>query len=215
VLFWGPLIYFVPRDSFFHNRLTLLQIVMGNQAGCLLVGLVRRTCSLRGFDEIDPAHPGVERAPTKGLLLHTLGVAVLGMSLAVVLGIIYDMSLRAVFGNDAPTIGPWGAARYVPPVAAGLIVAFGVSLGPLADEYFFRAGIFGAWAGAGAPRLGALVSSVLFALSRLDLVNFPAYVGLGLLLCAVYNRTGSLLAPLTTHVLLNAAMFTLLFNGYQ
>ena len=215
-LFWGPLIYFVPRDSVFHNRLTLLQIVMGNQAGCLLVGIVRRTCPLRGFGKIDPENPGVERIPTKSLLLHTLRVAVLGMSLAVVLGIIYDMLLWAAFGNDAPTIGPWGAARFVQPLAAGFIVAFGVSLGPLGDEYFFLAGIFRALGGcrcSSARRPGFQPACSHFRDST----------------WSISPRTSdwdSCFAPSTiaripcsplwaTHILLNAAMFALLFNGYQ
>ena len=215
VLFWGPLLYFSPRPFSLDDRVTLLYIVLGNQTGCLLVALIRRTCSFRGFGNINANRPSIKGAPTQSWLRRTMPAAVLGTTLAVVLGVMYDMLLRGLFGNDAPTIGPWGAARSLCPLAGGFIVALGVSLGPFADESFFRAGIFRAWADAGAPRLGALVSSVLFALSRLDLVNFPAYVGLGLLLCAVYHRTGSLLAPLTMHILLNAAMFVMLFSGYQ
>jgi membrane protease YdiL (CAAX protease family) len=215
VLFWGPLLFLSPRDSSFDDRLTLLYIVLGNQVGCLLVALVRNTGSFRGVGNINPDKPSTKGAPTKSLVLRALPTALLGTSLAVVLGIVYDMLLRVLFGNDAPTIGPGGAARSLSPLAGGFIVAAGISLGPFADECFFRAVIFRAWSGAGAPRLGALVSSVLFALSRFDMVNFPAYVGLGLLLCTVYHRTGSLLAPLTMHVLLNVAMFGLLFSGYQ
>ena len=137
------------------------------------------------------------------------------MLIAVELGIAYDQLLRAALGANAPTIGPWGAVRTMPPLAACFIVLFGVVGSPAADECFYRNGVFRLWADGGSPVLGALVSSMLFALSRLDLVNFPAYVGLGFLLCAIYYWAGSLLAPWTTHTLLNAAMFLMLFGGYQ
>jgi len=214
-LFWGPFLYLVPRVSPWPDRLALLLIVLGNQAGCLLVGLVRGARAKQlCFQIVFPEHDVRER-PTKSRPWYAILTGVLGTLLAVMLGIIYDMLVRSLLGADAPTIGPYGAVRQVHPVAAGLIVAVAVSVGPLADETFFRAGIFRAWASAGVPRLGALVSSILFAVSRLDMVNFPAYVGLGLLLCAVYHYSGSLLAPLTTHVLNNAAMLVLLASGYQ
>ena len=55
----------------------------------------------------------------------------------------------------------------------------------------------------------------VLAIKRLDIVNCPAYVGLGLALCRLYDYTGSLLAPMTTPVLNNAAMLVLLFSGHQ
>jgi uncharacterized protein len=171
--------------------------------------------ALRPFDKIVSWQPYVRESPTTGFLWPALLTGVLGTFLAIVLGIIYDMLVRCLPGALTPTIGPFGAVRQVHPLAAALIVAVAVSVGPFADEWFFRADVFGAWARAGNPMLGALVSSLLFAVSRLDMINFPAYIGLGLLLCAVYHRTGSLLAPLTTHVLNNGAMFVLLWSGYQ
>jgi membrane protease YdiL (CAAX protease family) len=138
-----------------------------------------------------------------------------GVLVAVAFGIAYDQLLRFALAADTPTLGPWGAVRDMSPLAGRLIVLLGVFVSPTADEFFFRDGFFRLWADAGSPKLGALLSSLLFAVSRLDFVNFPAYVGLGFLLCAVYYGTGSLLAPWTTHVLLNATMFLLLFGGYD
>ena len=60
-----------------------------------------------------------------------------------------------------------------------------------------------------------MVSSSLFAIARLDATNFAAYIGLGLLLCAAYRWTDSVLAVWVAHALLNAAMFAFLFCGYE
>jgi uncharacterized protein len=88
-------------------------------------------------------------------------------------------------------------------------------VGPAGDERFFRGGLFGSWANACWPWSGALLSAALFAVVRLDLWNLPAYFGLGLLLCAVVRWTGSLVSAWTAHGLLNAAMFILLYFGYE
>lgn len=136
------------------------------------------------------------------------------MFAAVLLGLLYDVLLRWTFGAGSPTIGPWGEVRNLQPFPAALILTFGVLLGPAGDERFFRAGLFGVWTDANRPWSGALLSSILFALARFDLWNLPAYFGLGLLLCAVYRWTGSLLSAWIAHALLNAAMFALLYCGY-
>ena len=61
-----------------------------------------------------------------------------------------------------------------------------------------------------------ILSSALFAIARLDPPNLVAYFGLGLLLCAVYRWSGSVLTVWVGHALLNGgATFTLLFLGYQ
>jgi membrane protease YdiL (CAAX protease family) len=99
--------------------------------------------------------------------------------------------------------------------AVGAVLGMGVLIGPAADERFFRGGLFGVWQAAGRPWSGAFLSSGLFALARLDPWNLPAYFGLGMLLCAAYRWTGSLLAVWVGHALLNAVMFTLLFCGYE
>ncbi len=197
-LLWVPMIFFLPTEARLGERSGLLLVVLGNQVGCLIVGLARRRM------------PSV---PASSRLAFLAGVA--GVLVAVSLGIAYDQFLRVFFAADAPTIGPWGAVRAMPILICCSIVFFGVAVSPAADEFFFRNGVFRIWRDAGYSGEGALVSSILFALSRLEFVNIPAYVGLGILLCAIYYWTGSLLAPWITHTLLNAAMFLLLFSGYQ
>lgn len=196
-LLWAPLLVVSPA-ALFTDRILLLFILLGTQVGCLLTGLaVQRDAVARG------SYP------------FALLMGLVGAVLAVLLGLAYDELLRLWPGAGVPTIGPWGAVRALAPQGAAGLVLAGMFISPIADELFFRHGIFRFWADAGAPWPGAFVSSVLFALSRFDFVNFPAYVGLGLLLCGVYRCSGSLLAPWTTTTLLNLSMFLLLFSGYQ
>jgi membrane protease YdiL (CAAX protease family) len=137
------------------------------------------------------------------------------MLLAVLLGLLYDCALRLLFNSAAPTLGPWGEVHRLDFWPATAIVTWGVVIGPAGDEFFFRAGLFETWQSAGRPWSGALLSSGLFALARLDSWNLPAYFGLGMLLCGAYRWTGSLLAVWIGHALLNAAMFVFLFCGYE
>jgi membrane protease YdiL (CAAX protease family) len=199
-LLWASVPMFVRPAAIVSERFPLLLLVVANQWACLLIGIQWR-----------PRNMEIRRVRS---FASALVAGVLGVLLAILFGLVYDEILRRLFAA-APTIGTWGAARQLPSLPSAGIVVAGVCVGPVADELFFRRGVFRVWADAGAPGLGAVLSSVLFALSRLDIVNFVAYGGLGLLLCGVYQRSGMLVAPWTTHVLLNLAMFLLLFLGYQ
>jgi membrane protease YdiL (CAAX protease family) len=186
-LIWMPMIFFVQESRVF-------LLVMANQVGFLLVS------------------PRLQRSQFNRRVMAT---GVLVMLAGVTFGVCYDAVLRLLFGAGTPTIGPWGEVRRMNAPAIGATLGMGVLIGPAADERFFRGGLFGVWQAAGRPWSGALLSSGLFALARLDPGNLPAYFGLGMLLCAAYSWTGSLLAVWVGHALLNAAMFTFLFCGYE
>ena len=82
-------------------------------------------------------------------------------------------------------------------------------VGPVAEEVFFRGLLYG-WLRVRwgiRPALG--LSAALFALLHGDPVAFVPILGLGLLFAWVYERTGSLLAPVAIHVLHNAGMLAL------
>ncbi|HBI44614.1 MAG TPA: hypothetical protein DDY78_17455 [Planctomycetales bacterium] len=200
--FWLPWLATAAFPAFpsFTERFYLLMIVLGNQLGFL-------TVSVRG------------RQPAKGQgrpsRVRPLIAGVLAMLICVVLGLCYDEVLRWLFGAGTPTVGLWAAVCDVGSGLAGGILFLGIVVGPLGDECFFRGLVLHRWAEAGKPQSGLLVSSTLFALSRLDAWNFPAYVGMGWLLGWFYLRTGSLLTSWTAHSLLNSAMFALLYWGYR
>lgn len=90
-----------------------------------------------------------------------------------------------------------------------LLLLLAVLAGPVAEEIFFR-GLVYRWLrfrlGVGP---GLLVSAFLFALLHTDPVAFLPILGLGLLFGWVYERTGSLAAPIAIHMLHNGAMLYL------
>lgn len=92
-----------------------------------------------------------------------------------------------------------------------LLLFLATVVGPIAEEVFFRGLLYG-WLRA---RLGigqALVATAfLFACLHTDPVSFFPIFGLGLLFGWTYEKTGSLAAPLTIHVLHNAGMLYIAF----
>lgn len=105
-----------------------------------------------------------------------------------------------------------------------LLWVFAVVLAPLYEEVLFRRVLFGRLWAAGRPVLGALLSSVLFALAH----EFPGmgnnspaaaallwtyYVFMGLALAWIYRRTGTLWAPIGVHALNNLAACVMIALG--
>lgn len=91
-------------------------------------------------------------------------------------------------------------------IASMLLVC---AVAPLAEELFFRGFVFGALRRRGLP-LAAGVSGVLFGLAHVasSPIGFivPLAV-LGVLLCLVYERTGSLYPPIALHCVNNSIAF--------
>lgn len=95
--------------------------------------------------------------------------------------------------------------------AAGLVMAlFLVSVvAPLAEELFFRGFLFGALRRRGLP-LAAGVSGLAFGLAHVasSPIGFLVPLALlGVLLCLVYERTGSLYSAIALHAVNNAVAF--------
>lgn len=88
-------------------------------------------------------------------------------------------------------IDPWLA------VLAIVIVA------PIAEELFFRGVVFNAWLREGGARFAYLGSAALFAVIHLSLAAAVPIFLLGLALAWIYRRTGSLLAPIAMHTVVN------------
>jgi uncharacterized protein len=127
-----------------------------------------------------------------------------------------------------------GWVRESPAVAIPAIVLVVIIFGPAVEELVFRGAIFnGLYRLAGlvsahffgkedseraAKRvsfaLSALTSSVIFALLHLEPVLLPALVILAVILCALFERTGSLLAPFVAHATFNSfAVLLIILSG--
>jgi uncharacterized protein len=122
-----------------------------------------------------------------------------------------------------------GWVRESPGVAIPAIVLIVVLFGPAVEELVFRGAIFN-----GLYRLGALVStrsfgkdhgrsstktifiasalasSVMFALLHLEPVLLPVLLILAITLCALFQRTGSLLPPFVAHATFNSVAAVLI-----
>jgi uncharacterized protein len=120
-----------------------------------------------------------------------------------------------------------------PAAAIPAIILVVVVIGPAVEELVFRGAIFNGLNRLGAlissrplgttPErparkapfvLAALVSSTFFALLHLEPVLLPAILILAVALCALFQRTGSLLPPLVAHATFNSfATSLIILNG--
>jgi membrane protease YdiL (CAAX protease family) len=120
-----------------------------------------------------------------------------------------------------------GWVRESPGTAIPAIVLVVVIVGPAVEELVFRGAIFnglyrlsrvskspGTSARRAAFALSALASSALFALLHLEPVLLPALLILAVILCALFERTGSLLPPFVAHATFNSfAVLLIILSG--
>ncbi len=90
------------------------------------------------------------------------------------------------------------------------VIFMAVIVAPVAEEVLFRGYFYGVMRRYGGRLPALLTSSLLFAAIH---VHLPSLLGLGILaviLCLLYERTGSLWAPITMHAAFNASTIVLL-----
>jgi len=91
-------------------------------------------------------------------------------------------------------------------------ICFGFSaiiLAPLVEEILFRGIAYKALRDRGYPRVALAVSSILFGLIHVNLLTFIPLTAFAVVLALLYERTGTLLAPIAAHSLFNAINFSL------
>jgi membrane protease YdiL (CAAX protease family) len=98
-----------------------------------------------------------------------------------------------------------------------LFTLFVALVGPLIEEIFFRGFAYQAFRTRFGVTRAMLLSAFVFAALHLNLVAFVPIFLLGLALSYLYERTGSLVAPMTVHMLHNFLMvcFTLFYKAYS
>lgn len=85
------------------------------------------------------------------------------------------------------------------------VVILAVTIGPFVEEYVFRGVVYAGLLERVRPGWAAVLSSAAFAATHgLTKLTFPFLVGL--LLAAVYRRTGSLLAAVLAHITINGVI---------
>jgi len=88
-------------------------------------------------------------------------------------------------------------------VAFGVLVIAGVA--PVCEELLFRVAMFGSARAAGYSGLGAVVASIFFAAAHLSLLLAGYYIVFGLVMCWLFTRTRTIVAPMVAHIAVNAA----------
>ena len=87
-----------------------------------------------------------------------------------------------------------------------------VVLAPAAEETLFRGILYPAIKQAGYPKLALLLTSVAFAGMHANAVAFLPLLVLSIILTALYEKTGNLLAPIVAHALFNSIGVVELFH---
>jgi membrane protease YdiL (CAAX protease family) len=94
-----------------------------------------------------------------------------------------------------------------------IIALASVVMAPLAEEFLFRGffyGVFKRYVGSAAA---AIFCSALFAVFHANLASLAGLFVLALCLTLVYERTGSILAPIAMHALFNLASLVWLYSA--
>lgn len=144
------------------------------------------------------------------LVAPVLTIVALGLNLfgALALEKILGMALA-----DQDLIRYFTDGHYSLALRALLIVSVLVQA-PLFEEPLFRGVIFRGLARAMPMWGAALLSGAIFALMHMNAASFLALTFLGTSFALLYARTGTILAPMTAHLLFNAVNLGLLFLGF-
>jgi membrane protease YdiL (CAAX protease family) len=146
-----------------------------------------------------PWHFGLRPAP----LRFTLGIAFIAVVSFYFFEIVYGVVFRP--HNPQKIVDDLGADRSTALLIMGALVV--ILVAPVCEELFFRGFLYRILR----VRLpfwpAAIIDGVLFGLVHGSLVILPILVFLGVVLCWVYERTGSLFATIAIHALNNTISY--------
>lgn len=127
-------------------------------------------------------------------------------------GGVVALMLSAAVGAGLEALGlpvreqEWLEELFTDPRSLIRIAPWIILIGPVAEEVFFRGYAFRFITEHLGLPAGLIVSSVMFAAIHLNLSGFLIYLVIGCVLAWVYERTGSLVAPIVGHMTVNAVV---------
>ena len=117
------------------------------------------------------------------------------------------MQPKTMMGRN-PTGLVWMSANTAP-LVIGLLVVLSCVIAPVAEELFFRGVLFAAVRQRLSRGWAILASGAAFALIHTNPVGFLPIMLIGSLLAYLYERTGSLAAPIAVHILHNTFLMSI------
>jgi membrane protease YdiL (CAAX protease family) len=225
-----------PVDSSGYPRwplwLPLAALGAGLSAGFVLVALLAGVLSAAGVHTDGGKAPGFTVAATLLLDVSVVGASVLlagvvtrprpwhfglrGGSLAftakiasigVLAYFLFDLVYAAVVQpkNPQKVVQDLGADKSTLLLVTGALVVIVVA--PVCEELFFRGFLFRVLRTRMPLWVAALIDGILFGVVHGELVIVPILTALGMVLCWVYERTGTLFAPIALHALNNTISY--------
>jgi membrane protease YdiL (CAAX protease family) len=144
-------------------------------------------------------HFGLRRAP----LGRAIGVAVAGLGAFYGFSILYGAIFRPE--NPQTLVEDVGANESAALLVTGALMV--IVIAPICEEVFFRGFLFRVLRVRMSFWPAAAIAGVLFGLAHFSLVIVPVLAVLGVVLCWVYERTGSLLPCIAIHAFNNTLAY--------
>jgi membrane protease YdiL (CAAX protease family) len=165
---------------------------------------------------------GVMRLPERGTWGREIGSAVLfGLGLypviVIVVGGLLTYLLQTISGERVEA--PEQVGEHLPAIGTALTIVYAVVIAPIGEELFFRGVLFRTLRDRHGFWVGAVGSAVGFGLihyipgSAIDAALLMLVMFLtGIALCFLYERRGTIVAPLATHVTFNVIGIVLILG---
>jgi membrane protease YdiL (CAAX protease family) len=182
----------------------LISSVFFQGVSIALLHVFLRQHGVRWAEFLGLPHPDWTRAVAIGVLT---GIVVVPAALG--LKKLSEMALH-LFDAEAATQLPLQVLQVAGSVPQR--IAFGIGtivLAPLVEELLFRGVAYKAIRERGYPRLALAFSSLLFGIIHVNVPTLVPLTAFAIVLGLLYERTGTLLAPIAAHAMFNAINFGL------
>ncbi len=126
--------------------------------------------------------------------------------------IVISLYFSGLFNYDSQPLSIFSIFFEVQPKSLIIFFSLFVSVfAPIVEEIFFRGFFYSALRSRAGPLKAAFFVSFIFALLHMNMTGFLPIFILGLLLAYLYEKTGSLIAPIAVHILHNSIVLYFVF----